>query len=128
MIRKPIKRNEHIRKLSQEHHFCLLFCWKVRQGVKKEIAPDRIWRYVQYFWHGHLRPHFKSEEKILFAPLRDTRLNGLSANTSRLINLFQKWNGNQRLSGESHWLNLPQWWTRTCDTKKDNYFRTWKET
>jgi|SRR6185369_10132286 hemerythrin-like domain-containing protein len=74
MIRKPIKRNEHIRKLSQEHHFCLLFCWKVRQGVKKEIAPDRIWRYVQYFWHGHLRPHFKSEEKILFAPLRDNQV------------------------------------------------------
>jgi len=30
MKTKPIKRNENIMKLSKEHHFSLLFCWKIR--------------------------------------------------------------------------------------------------
>jgi len=74
MSRTPIKRNEHIKKLSQEHHYCLLFCWKLRQGVSKNIPPERIWRYVQYFWHEHLKPHFKTEEKILFVHFSDNRV------------------------------------------------------
>ena len=47
MKTKPIKRSEHIMKLSKEHHFGLLFCWKIRQGLKRE------------------------EETILFSPLKD---------------------------------------------------------
>jgi hypothetical protein len=74
MSRKPIKRSEPIKKLSQEHHFCLLFCWKLRQGVRKDVPPERIWRYVQYFWSEHLNPHFKAEEKILFVPFADDRV------------------------------------------------------
>src|SRR5690606_20132197 len=66
---KPIKRNEHIAKLSREHHFSLLFCWKIRQGLKKEITPDRISRYIQFFWPRVLAPHFREEEEILFAPM-----------------------------------------------------------
>jgi len=93
MSRKPIKRNEHIRKLSQEHHFCLLFCWKVRQGVKNNIAVERIWRYVQYFWHGHLRPHFKSEEKILFAPLRDSQVERAISEHKRIDRLISEMEG-----------------------------------
>ena len=69
-----MKRNERIQRFSREHHFCLLFCWKVRQGVRKDVAPERIWRYVKYFWNEHLQPHFKNEEKILFAPVGDTHV------------------------------------------------------
>lgn len=68
---RPIKRSENIMKLSREHHFSLLFCWKIREGVKKKIAPWRIVQYVRYFWDANLQPHFKEEEQILFAPLPD---------------------------------------------------------
>src|SRR5690554_3633679 len=67
---KPIKRSEHIIQLSREHHFSLLFCWKVRKGIKNEIDPKRIIQYILYFWKEHLLPHF-SEEDILFEHVDD---------------------------------------------------------
>ena len=67
---KPIKRSEHIIQLSREHHFSLLFCWKVRKGIKKGIDPERIVSYILYFWEKHLLPHF-SEEDILFEKVND---------------------------------------------------------
>ena len=71
MQKRPINRNEHIKKLSREHHFSLLFCWKIRQGLKMGIATERICEYVQYFWQHHLNPHIWEEEKIFFVPLSD---------------------------------------------------------
>jgi hemerythrin-like domain-containing protein len=67
---KPIKRSEHIIQLSREHHFSLLFCWKVKKGIKKGVTPKRIINYVLYFWKEHLLPHF-SEEDILFEHVDD---------------------------------------------------------
>jgi hemerythrin-like domain-containing protein len=71
MEKKPIKRNEHIVKLSRDHHASLLFCWKIRQGIKYHVEPDRIIQYVRYFWEHHFSIHFKEEEEFLFAPLKD---------------------------------------------------------
>ncbi|HEV8513712.1 MAG TPA: hemerythrin domain-containing protein [Cyclobacteriaceae bacterium] len=71
MLKKPITRSEHIKRLSREHHFSLLFCWKIRQGLKTNVPGERIRKYVQYFWQQHLQPHFREEEKILFAPITD---------------------------------------------------------
>ena len=68
---KPIRRNESIMKLSREHHFSLLFCWKIREGLKKRTVPQRMVQYAQYFWSNHIQPHFIEEEVILFAPLQD---------------------------------------------------------
>ncbi|WP_152268947.1 hemerythrin domain-containing protein [Agriterribacter humi] len=68
---KPIRRSESIMKLSREHHFSLLFCWKIREGLKKRTAPKRMVQYAQYFWSNHIQPHFLEEEEILFAPLQD---------------------------------------------------------
>lgn len=67
---KPIKRSKYIIQLSREHHFSLLFCWKIRTGIKKGIDPDRIIPYALYFWAEHLLPHF-SEEDILFERVDD---------------------------------------------------------
>lgn len=67
---KPIKRSEHIIQLSREHHFSLLFCWKVRKGIRKQVDTDRIIQYILYFWKEHLLPHF-SEEDILFEHVDD---------------------------------------------------------
>ena len=71
MEKKPIKRNENIAKLSRDHHASLLFCFKLRQGIKKDVSTERMVRYVQYFEKQHFLPHFKEEEDILFAPLKN---------------------------------------------------------
>ncbi|MDQ6901513.1 MAG: hemerythrin domain-containing protein [Bacteroidota bacterium] len=71
MENKPIKRNKNIKKLSKDHHSGLLFCWKIRQGLKNEVAIERIKKYASYFWSNHLAPHFNEEEVILFFPLKD---------------------------------------------------------
>mgnify|MGYP001795401364 CR=1 FL=1 len=36
-----------------------------------EIPASRIIKYVEYFKTNFLRPHFRAEEKILFAALKD---------------------------------------------------------
>lgn len=66
-----MKRHESISPLSRDHHFGLLFCWKLRQGIKKQIPAERIQSYVKYFWRNHLQEHFEEEEKLLFDALRD---------------------------------------------------------
>ena len=68
---KPINRSQHIKAFSRDHHMSLLFCWKIRQGLKSGIAPDRLCKYVDYFWKQHLKLHFRTEEKILFSHLKD---------------------------------------------------------
>jgi hemerythrin-like domain-containing protein len=73
MNKKPIKRNENIIRLSKEHHLGLLFCWKIRQGLKAGITARRIVAYVQYFVTHFLLPHFRDEEAILFV-LPDDKL------------------------------------------------------
>lgn len=67
----PIKRSEHLIRLSREHHSGLLFCWKIRQGLKKNADIERIRKYVEYFWQHDLADHFREEEDILFAPKKD---------------------------------------------------------
>lgn len=64
---KPIKRSEHIMPLSREHHFSLLFSWKIRQGLKKGVELQRIINYVNHFFEHNLQVHFHEEEETLFA-------------------------------------------------------------
>lgn len=71
MKNKPLKRNENLVKLSKDHHAGLLFCWKMRQGIKYHIETDRMIKYVKYFWDQHLAVHFKEEEEFLFTILKD---------------------------------------------------------
>lgn len=66
MSKKPIKRNEHIVSLSREHHFSLLFGWKIKNGLKFNIEPQRICKYVFQFWEKNLKAHFDQEEATLF--------------------------------------------------------------
>lgn len=35
-----MKRNENLVPLSRDHHFGLLCCWKIRQGIKKEVSQE----------------------------------------------------------------------------------------
>jgi hypothetical protein len=71
---KPIRRSEHLLQLSKDHHFTLLFSWKIRQGLKYGVDAGRIKKYVQYFWEKDMLGHFREEEDILFAPVKDAEV------------------------------------------------------
>ncbi len=71
---EPIRRNIHLRKLSRDHHHGLLFCWKIREGLKNGVATERMVRYVEYFRASHLEKHFTLEETCLFASLDDPKV------------------------------------------------------
>jgi hemerythrin-like domain-containing protein len=74
MENKPIKRSQHILQLSKDHHFTLLFSWKIRQGLKQCVDSERIKKYVFHFWQSDMHAHFREEEEILFAPLKDDKV------------------------------------------------------
>ncbi|MBR9915581.1 MAG: hemerythrin domain-containing protein [Algicola sp.] len=69
-MNKPLKRHEALRPFSREHHFSLLLCWKIRQGITKNIDPSRIMTHVRWHYNKHIRQHFDAEERHIF-PLID---------------------------------------------------------
>jgi hemerythrin-like domain-containing protein len=68
-INPPIKRSTELAPLSHEHHEGLLFAWKIKQGLQKEISPQRIGAFVEWFWISELAPHFSKEENVLLPVL-----------------------------------------------------------
>ncbi|KIC95484.1 hemerythrin domain-containing protein [Flavihumibacter solisilvae] len=83
-----MKRNENIVPLSRDHHDGLLFCWKIRQGIKYGVSIERIQAYVKYFWDNHLEQHFEEEETLLFAGLQDKLVNQAVAEHGKLKRLI----------------------------------------
>lgn len=69
-----MKRHAGIIPLSRDHHFGLLCCWKIRQGIKKGVSTERIKPYIEYFWSAHLEKHFSEEESLLFSTLSNDEL------------------------------------------------------
>ena len=65
----PIKRHQDLQAVSREHHFGLLLSWKIRAGFRKEIAPERIKKYTDWFWENYLKAHFDFEENYIFTIL-----------------------------------------------------------
>lgn len=70
MQQKPIKRNPQLIKLSRDHHFGLLIVWKIRQGIRYEVAAPRIVAFVLEAFRKELEPHFLQEEKCVFPLLQ----------------------------------------------------------
>ncbi len=64
--RTPIKRNKALQPLSREHHQGLLLSWKIKKGISKSVAPERIADYIKWFHEHYLKPHFEAEERHLF--------------------------------------------------------------
>ena len=85
MEKKPIKRNENLVPVSREHHATLLFCWKLRTGVKAETEPERMIRYTNWFWLNHLQSHFATEEKLLFIDTEDEMVTKWLADHQRIL-------------------------------------------
>lgn len=71
MQQKPQKRHKALQPLSREHHFGLLLSWKIRSGFSKNIAPERIRIYANWFYENHLIPHFEMEETHIFPILEE---------------------------------------------------------
>jgi len=60
-----MKRDQNLISLSKEHHYGLLFCWKLKQGVQKQAAPNILRSYVSYYWEKQLKQHFAREDSVL---------------------------------------------------------------
>jgi len=71
MENRPLKRSSHIIPLSQDHHSGLLFCWKIKEGIKKGVELFRIRDYINFYWDHFLKEHFLEEEELLFNQLDD---------------------------------------------------------
>ncbi|MDE3143391.1 MAG: hemerythrin domain-containing protein [Bacteroidota bacterium] len=65
----PLKRHRAIISFSKDHHFGLLLVWKIKEGIKKSVSPERISKYVLFFFKEDLEKHFKEEEQLLFIKL-----------------------------------------------------------
>ncbi|MCU0358538.1 MAG: hemerythrin domain-containing protein [Cyclobacteriaceae bacterium] len=89
---EPIKRHINLQPLSRDHHFGLLLCFKIREGFRRKVEPERIKRYADWFWQHHLVPHFITEEKHVFPILgNDHPLVGQAlAEHRQLQQLFEK--------------------------------------
>ena len=101
----PIKRNLNIKELSRDHHFGLLFCWKVKEGIKKNVFLERINKYVCFFWKGHLQPHFLEEELLLFNNVNDA-LCDKALEEHRLIRAQVENIASQNNLSKHHYLDL----------------------
>ncbi len=69
---KPIKRHKALQPLSRQHHFGLLFSWKLRKGFTENIEIKRLKDYANWFFKNEIQPHFKDEEQHIF-PILDTK-------------------------------------------------------
>lgn len=87
---EPLKRHESLKPLSREHHQGLLLCWKIREGLKKEISPERIKSYASFFYETQLIPHFRYEEEEIFPLLGENNqfVKQALSQHQRLIALF----------------------------------------
>lgn len=61
-----MKRHEALVQLSRDHHFGLLLCWKLKEGLKKDVSVERMSKYIHLFYHQNLKPHFAEEEETIF--------------------------------------------------------------
>ncbi|GAB2550007.1 hemerythrin domain-containing protein [Rufibacter soli] len=70
---KPQKRDKSLVPLSREHHFGLLFCWKLKAGLKNKADLQILQAYVTFFWKNILQPHCQEEEWLIkrFLPSTD---------------------------------------------------------
>jgi hemerythrin-like domain-containing protein len=67
----PLKRHPELVALSREHHFELLFSWKIKQGLAQHVDSRIIQDYVRYFWDHSMENHLEKEEKIVVQVLSE---------------------------------------------------------
>lgn len=92
MEHKPQKRHKALQPLSREHHHGLLLSWKIRAGFSKNIDPNRMRVYADWFFKTHLIPHFEIEEAHIFTILNenDDLIKRALADHRRIKRLFSE--------------------------------------
>ena len=70
---KPLKRNENLTLLSQEHHHGLVFANRLKQGARKGVDTGVLRDFVLGFW-DELAHHFELEEDSLLPLLPENEL------------------------------------------------------
>jgi hemerythrin-like domain-containing protein len=64
-----LKRHPALQEYSKEHHDELLFVWKIREGLKKDISPERIIDFIKYQYNASTSLHMAQEEKYILDKL-----------------------------------------------------------
>ena len=90
MKKKIEKQNLELTPLIEEHNEVILFCERIREGLKNNIESGRIKKYIDWFKTSYLDPHFEIEQKIIFPILgnNNVRVKKALANHRRLNRLF----------------------------------------
>jgi hypothetical protein len=52
--------------LSQEHKHAQMLCWKIREGIKRNVPLERIMAYANWYFNNQLVYHFEIEQKYIF--------------------------------------------------------------
>lgn len=65
----PLQRDDFLKSVSREHHHNLLFCWKIRIGIRNGVDFSRLKKYSDWFFRTYVLPHFEIEEKYVFPVL-----------------------------------------------------------
>ena len=68
---KPQKRDKSLVPFSRDHHYGLLFTWKLRQGLANGTSLEVMSRYVRHFWEHMLKAHCQEEEVVLDRLVKD---------------------------------------------------------
>ena len=102
MKNNPIKRSPHIISLSHDHHSGLLFCWKIKEGLKKGADLFRIKQYINFFWDHHLKEHFLEEEKLLFNQFDDELTRQGKDEHLMLIEQIKRINNYKEVNGQDY--------------------------
>jgi len=55
-----------LQSMSQVHHKGMLICYRVREGLRLGIAPERIVLYLRWCWDSYLKIHIQEEEQQAF--------------------------------------------------------------
>lgn len=64
----PLKRHPALQVFSREHHEILMFCLKLRIGLRRELSAQRLLDYLDYFTTHYFHPHHTSEQ-LAIVPL-----------------------------------------------------------
>lgn len=65
-----MKRNPHLKPLSQQHHEGLIIVHQLKQGLAQHADPEAMREYAVAAWDDHLHDHCELEETHLLPELR----------------------------------------------------------
>lgn len=68
----PLKRHPALQVFSREHHEILMFCLKLRIGLRRELSAQRLLDYLDFFTTYYFHPHHASEQSAIVPLLAAT--------------------------------------------------------